>query len=275
MRRKSLRAGTVSYDLPFAPHRMILPPYSMTASRITPERVAVMIVEGFNPARIAQELKVSTAKVVETVHICVGQGRLRRSEVLFSLSKDFRTQVDLFEGRELSAERIQTFLSHGLYPESDLEEVRLYILYRTSRAQIGEMYDDLCVLERTLHAKIKSILLRKFGEKDNQWWGTGIPRAVRIACAQAREDNPEFQFHAYDYTTLIHLKTILDDNWSLFSKRLPKTVAQNKKQFAIDLNRLNKVRNQVMHPVRGEPTSEDLHFVRIMRRSLDVMRWRD
>jgi hypothetical protein len=53
------------------------------------------------------------------------------------------------------------------------------------------------------------------------------------------------------------LREILDRKWSVLGKYLPAEVAQNKKDLLERLVQLNRIRNNVMHPVRGGMLSEE------------------
>jgi hypothetical protein len=152
--------------------------------------------------------------------------------------------------------------------DSDADEMVLYIVYRGRRVYVGDMYVLLSELELTLHRKIQSILQKKFGAADAEWWGQGIPLKVRTACNSKREEDAQYLVHAYSYTSLIDLRTILEENKKLFGERLPAALA-NLKVFSENLFRLNKIRNQVMHPVREHPPTEnEFVFVKNMHRIL-------
>ena len=151
----------------------------------------------------------------------------------------------------------------------------LYASYRKRRVYIGDMYLFLTELERTLHHKIKCGLEQKFGKKELGWWKAGVPDTVRINCAQAREFDDESIDHPYCFSTFIHLKKIIDKNWLLFISWLPQSVIGDKTAFLKQIVRLNDIRNQVMHPVRGEPPTEsDFEFVRELHKKLDVSLWK-
>jgi hypothetical protein len=53
------------------------------------------------------------------------------------------------------------------------------------------------------------------------------------------------------------LREILDRKWAVFTRYLPAEVAQNKKELLERLLQLNRIRNNVMHPVRGGLLTED------------------
>jgi hypothetical protein len=77
-----------------------------------------------------------------------------------------------------------------------------------------------------------------------------------------REKDPEPAPEPYNYTHLIALREILDRKWGLLSKHFPPETAQNKKDLMDRLVQLNRIRNNVMHPVRGGMlTEEEFEFV--------------
>ena len=84
-----------------------------------------------------------------------------------------------------------------------------------------------------------------------------MPDHIRAECAALREKDPEPAPEPYNYTHLIALREILDRKWNLLSKYLPAELAQNKKELLERLVQLNRIRNNVMHPVRGGMLSEE------------------
>jgi hypothetical protein len=51
--------------------------------------------------------------------------------------------------------------------------------------------------------------------------------------------------------------SIIDNNWRVFSKALPKALAVNKLDTLQRLQRINAIRNKVMHPVKEIVEYED------------------
>jgi hypothetical protein len=234
------------------------------------------------PVEIARGLGVPTAEVILHLFIAIGEGRIRESELFCILDKKYREEAGYLDGTSgLSPERLRDILRIYYFetqtcPDTyDLDELVLYASYRNRRVYMGDMYLFLTDLERTLHEEIKIGLIRKFGEKESGWWKRGVPQNVRINCAQAREYNDESIDHPYNFTTLIHLKTIMDKNWGLFSRRLPQSVIGDRGRFLKGIDRLNTIRNQVMHPVReNTPTDDDFEFVTEMHKKLAATLWR-
>ena len=89
----------------------------------------------------------------------------------------------------------------------------------------------------------------------------GIPKSVRMELSKKYEEDDEPAVHQYCYTNLIHLDKILEYNWKELISVLPKNVSADRKKLSKNLNRLNIIRNYVMHPIKGiYPTEEDFYL---------------
>src|SRR5262249_50918621 len=73
----------------------------------------------------------------------------------------------------------------------------------------------------------------------------------------------------FSYTTLIQLAKIFDKKWGLLSKRLPPKLESNKSEFTSRLERINRIRNAVMHPCKGIGISDD-DFLMVRNFYLDL-----
>lgn len=122
-----------------------------------------------------------------------------------------------------------------------------------------------------LHKMVKQILLAAHGQN---WWRKGIPERVRIECQARREQDDNPAADAYQYTTFIDVKQIIEKEWATFSTALPNRFALNKRQTLGDLQRINNIRNKVMHPVKdiGE-YEEDYLFARAFLADCDEGNW--
>lgn len=242
--------------------------------------VTSRIDELFSPADIAKELKITTQEAIEHIFVVIGEGRIRQSDLFFILAKkysDNKYMLDHFATGESSLEKLRAAMERldevGIFgADSDPGELMLYISYRRRRVYLGDMYVFIAELERTLHEKVKSVLIRSYGPDETQWWKNGVNEKIRQKCAAARQLDAKFESHEYSYTTLIDLKEILDEKKSMFFARLPEKVVVNNnniKTLLSDLTLLNGIRNQVMHPVReGDPTERDFLFIREMHNKL-------
>ena len=240
-----------------------------------PYDVAKLLQEGLSPAGIAKRLGISVGSVRQYLWVAVGEGLIRRSDVLFSLPKDLRSVVErmMHANRPKNAFDLQTLLYRQQFP-CDREELNILWNLTIGRVGYGDLYEFITSSEELLHTQIKVTLKAEFGEEASGWWRKGVPERIRVICAQVREQDDDGEADPYAYTTLIHLKEILDRHWQLFVSRLPKAVIADKKALLRDIERLNTIRNRVMHPTRlHKVTDEDFEFAREMHRRLRASAW--
>ena len=132
---------------------------------------------------------------------------------------------------------------------------------------LGDMYEMVRDVELALHERIRGAFVEAFGEE--KWWREGVPATVRAECAALYEHDPDPAPEAFAYTTLIHLREILDKRWDVLAPALPKVFQSNRKKLSADLVSLNRIRNAVMHPVRRATfTDREFLFVREFARAL-------
>lgn len=232
-----------------------------------------------SPAEVGRALGIPTQIIIQCLFIAIGEGLIRESELFFILAKKYEGLSETFSSDEMESvakKHWENVIKAKIFPaNSDPDEIKLFRSYRKRKAYLGDMFLYLSELERTLHQRVESILKKKFGVEERQWWKKGVKDTVRVDCARAREFDDESVDHAYHFTNFIHLKKIIQHQQKLFVPRLPQSVAENLEQFFDDMTRLNRIRNQVMHPVREkEPTEEDFRFVRELHRNLVAGCWR-
>jgi hypothetical protein len=239
--------------------------------------VANRIDELLSPSLIAAELNVTTREAIQHIFVAIGEGQIKQSDLFFILARKYAEQASLLDQLSPKASEglrmvFTKLIEAGTFDKTwDADELVLYISYRSRRVYIGDMYVLLTELERTLHQKIKSILIQHYGAAESEWW-IRFREEDRQQCALARQNDAQFRAHEYAYTTLTHLKRILDKEKAVFCRHLPQSVVvkhNNISTFLSDLHRLNGIRNQVMHPVREVPPNEaEFVFVREMHSKL-------
>jgi len=220
---------------------------------------------GYRPTKIAKEMGVTLSTVMNYLYCQVGEGRIRRSDIVFSIDQDTRDRIETLiqeRGTTSSWELRRELEGAGVKVErGDLE---VYLSLRDARVALGDMYEFIREIEVTLHRAVKKVLVSEYGALD--WWRQGVPEQVRVECASSLERDPEPAQDSYCYTNFIHLKCILDKQWRVFSKVLPKDVCSDRKKLLSRLDKLNHIRNCVMHPVKGtNPTDRDFAFIREFR----------
>ncbi|MFQ5741448.1 MAG: Swt1 family HEPN domain-containing protein [Acidobacteriota bacterium] len=239
-----------------------------------PEECARLLLEGNPPSAIARQLRINYSSVIQYLYVAVGKGSLRFSDVVFSIPQETRSAIDGLIA-ELATDDLYMVSREADARQIDVDQNDLRTYLRLRRAIIGDLYFFVTDLEKNLHTLIEGILKREYGRGEQGWWRLGIPEKVRVDCVQRKERDVDPTDHAYCYTDFIHLKQIIEENWPLFSKHLPKDEAKDKRALMKALVDANAVRNRVMHPVRGyTPSDEDFEFIRELHDRLEKPKWR-
>jgi len=217
-----------------------------------PEEAAELVSQGYTPSEIAKELGISVKSVMQYLYRAIGMGYVRRSDVLFNIQKKQGGEGVVMD---------DLLICEGL---------------RQDRVELGDLYEFLADLEKTLHERVRTVLVEEFGDGESGWWRNGVPKRVRKQCATLREDSEEESpSEVYCYTSFVNLVEIIDKNWKLFQKRLPASRASNKRHLMSSLYRVAEIRNRVMHPIRSDPPTEaDFEFVQQMHDKLVHVPWR-
>jgi len=233
------------------------------------KEAANLLRQGLSPTKVARQMNLPLRVVLGYLYREIGEGKLRRSDVLFTIDRDVRRYIedcirDL--GPNARPGRIRRELlkqGHEVHPD-DLE---LYLKLRDAQADLGDMYELIRDLEIRLHGYIRGRFTAEYAEA---WWREGVPLPVREDCAVLHERDQEPAADLFCYTTFMHLHLIFDKKWPVLSPGLPPQFQNNAKQDFLDaLKRLNRIRNRVMHPVKGFTfDAEDFDFVRDFHRRL-------
>lgn len=216
---------------------------------------------GMAPSAIAGSMGVSIPTVMNYLYNQVGEGRLQRSDIVFSIPREIRNEVDRVaaarqrKGRECDAAFLRSHLTRKNWDAARIADAEVYLSLRSGKVPLGDMYEWIYRIETELHSLVKAVLQANFGAK---WWRKGIPVEIRARCAERKERDEDFEIalEPYCYTHFIDLRTIIDRNWSLFSKAVPGSVAKDKRRLLSGLNTLNGIRNRVMHPAKAKPPDE-------------------
>jgi predicted transcriptional regulator len=232
---------------------------------------ASLLLEGYSPSQIAEKMGITLNSVMGYLYSQVGEGRIRRSDILFSLDEEVRQIAEAEIARKGTTVYARLIQGIRRRVECDPEDIRIYLSLRDSRASLGDMYEFIRDIEVTLHRLIRDVLVAAYGAR---WWWDGIPVQTRKECVAIREEDPD-PSDPYCYTTLGQLAGIIDKQWGLFAKALPKRVAQHRGKLIARLRQLNQIRNRVMHPVRySNPTEDDFAFVRQLAFDLEQSKWK-
>jgi hypothetical protein len=198
-----------------------------------------LIREGMDPTQIREAMGVALDTVLSHLDRQVGAGRLRRSDIYFSIAPELRKN-----------------------PEGEFE--RILQRYQNGSAAYGDMYADLRTIEIGLHTGVRARLSLEYGPEETGWWREGVPQNIRVKCSSRREEHADGPaIPAYCFADLMDMWTIFDKAWGCLGEGLHSRYSLNKRNLKTAFLRLNDIRNRVMHPVRGMPPSEDdFDFVR-------------
>jgi hypothetical protein len=234
------------------------------------QQVLKLSCEGCPPSEIADRLSLPFATVMSHLYGLVGEGALKRSDIVFSFDQDARDAIELaIEAQGTTDSRVLRKALSKQDVQIRREDLAVYLTLRDARVALGDMYEMVRDLELALHDLIRDAFVNAFG--DEHWWREGVPAAVRAECAALREHDPDPAPDAFSYTTLIHLREILDKRWDVLAAALPRPLQSDRKRLMADLVTLNRIRNAVMHPVRRAAfTDREFLFVREFARELRV-----
>jgi DNA-binding Lrp family transcriptional regulator len=224
--------------------------------------------EGLPPSAIADRMNVPFATVMSHLYGLVGEGALKRSDIVFSFDQETRDAIEtVIETHGTTDSRVLRKALARQSVQIRREDLAVYLTLRDARVALGDMYEMVRDLELALHDRIRDAFVRKFGEE--HWWRKGIPAKVRAECAALYEHDPDPAPDPFAYTSLIHLREILDKRWDVLAAAFPKSMQSDRKQLMADLVTLNRIRNAVMHPVRRAVfTDREFLFVRGFARAL-------
>jgi hypothetical protein len=220
--------------------------------------------QGLSPKEIAHAKGVSIDTTLGYLDQLVGRGDLRRSDIFFSVPKSIRNSIpaSLISSGSFTIQAISNLLKQTNI-DVDTEDILVMIKYGDSRHALGDMYEDVRTIETHLHQIIRDTLIEKYGEGEMEWWRQGIPLPIRQTCQSRREEDEDPVEEPYCYTDLLDLWHILDKQWIILKDSIPDEFKGDKRSLRDKLIRLNRIRREVMHPVRGIiPSEEDFDFIR-------------
>ena len=227
-------------------------------------QASTLLKQGRSPCEISREMAISIDSVTQYLCTRVGEGAIRRSHVVFSIPKDDRLAIEQAIGKVgLTESSILRWLRRNGFTQA-ISNLPAYLVFRDvhpHRVARGDMYEDLTGLEILLHQYVREWLIAQYGEGE-LWWRQGVPLNIRKDCQSMREADIEPSGHPYSYTTFVHLKEIFEKQWAVLAEGLSPKARSDRKAFLSGLDRLNRIRNRVMHPVRDmPPTEEDFEFL--------------
>jgi hypothetical protein len=217
-------------------------------------------------------MQVTVETVMGYLYNQIGEGRIRRSDILFAIDAETRSATEQLKREKTEWPRWEFWREvQQRYPAVHPDDAWIYFGLNNPEVYLSDMYAWLYILERFFHTYIRITLEKGHGA---EWWRKGIPENIRAECAAALERDPEPAAEPYCYTNFVHLKEIIEKRWDIFSKLLPTGPASDRKRFLAGLNRLNLIRNRVMHAAKGvAPSEQDFRYLREFADFADVLHW--
>jgi hypothetical protein len=230
---------------------------------------AKLLKDGLSPIEVADKMGKSVYDLTRMLLLQVGEAELRLSDIFFRIPEVRRLKYEeLIKARP--GKSLFSWQQSCRARHLNAGEFHLYLLTKSSPQ--GDMYTYLRDLEVSLHQLIRQVLESAFRSHDDAWWYEGIPEEIRKNCVTTKETDAQ-HLEPYAYTTLIHLKMIIDKHWPEFVAVLPKGAA-DKKCLLRKFDRLNMIRNAVMHPIKPISITEgDFEFIRDFRSLMDASQW--
>jgi Swt1-like HEPN len=216
------------------------------------DEAAAYLKNGNPPSTIARMMNISVASVMQYLCAKIGEGDICRWDVVASVNRALRQEIEQAYrelGKPSDFEISQHLKKKGL--SFSYADVNAYIKFRN--AAMADIYECLRALELSLHGYAKRNLIRKYGD---DWWRE-LPLTIRIDCVTRMESDGKPATEPYCYTTFIHLKDIYESQWEMLSTILPSELRADRKKFRQLMDRLNHIRNTVMHPVRMTILDDD------------------
>lgn len=120
---------------------------------------------------------------------------------------------------------------------------------------------------RLFHGMIEK-LKNYYGQKESEWWRQGVPEKVRTDCAARSESDPqglpkERQLFLIDYKSIAaaNWTTLFEEDFQFYKPEGNRRAPGKEKQLKAIVE-LNRIRNIVDHPERGNISKDELVFIR-------------
>lgn len=125
-------------------------------------------------------------------------------------------------------------------------------------SNLTEGYTLIAHIETRLHSFVIDRLKDEYGALDDEWWTAGIPRPNRKKCAD-RQEGDDNRYDRWLYLDLLDLKDVVEARWPrvFASHAMRLDNFRGKAQFLKHFETMNLLRNQIMHPLKGQPLGQD------------------
>ena len=125
-------------------------------------------------------------------------------------------------------------------------------------------------IQMLISKHVLKLLKYIYGKEEEKWWYEGIPEKVRTDIVERKEKDPEHK-EKESYFDLVHYGKIISysKNWSEFKKYYAFKEYGNSKEKQLSwFDTLNKLRNRISHPERGNVSKDELEFLEKVYKTL-------
>jgi hypothetical protein len=109
---------------------------------------------------------VSAATVAGYLYNQVGEGLIRRSDILFSIDPRTRAGIESLISELGTSNWVRvTIAAKRLADSINLDDLYIYLQLRDARVAFGDMYEFLRSIELALHALVRTMLEAEYGSE--------------------------------------------------------------------------------------------------------------
>jgi len=125
-------------------------------------------------------------------------------------------------------------------------------------------------IQLRISTHVLKLLKTTYGEEDDKWWYEGVPERVRKEVVQRRESDPEHKKKEQYFVLMDYMRIIANPkNWNTFKKYYAFKEYGNSKEKQLSwFSKLNKIRNRISHPERGNVSKDELEFLEKINNTL-------
>ncbi len=268
------------------------------------EEIAKLINNGQNLLEMQAAMQVTLHTILDYLRRAYGRGLISRAEIYFAIPSRHRALFFLYEtyhvtpiykqlkafangeepmalsaqdrhlvenAEKLVAETFNVTLAELPWGAWDQELYKAYREFSNEDFLRADLYQDIATLEIKFNRFIRDVLVKHFGKGEDGWWRKGLKADLRADLVSTREMDEDPAEDAFCYLNFIHIKVILESNWSVFSGYFSKEIIKDKKKLLGPLTKINSIRNQVMHPIKNaRHTYADFELIHTCLRDVEA-----
>lgn len=115
-------------------------------------QAASLLVSGLSPARIAEQMHVTVETVMGYLYNQIGEGRIRRSDILFAIDAETRSATEQLKREKTEWPRWEFCCEvQQRYPAVHPDDAWIYFGLNDPEVYLSDMYAWLYILERFFH----------------------------------------------------------------------------------------------------------------------------